>query len=109
MRMIINPTHTGTLVRKLAIQRNPSRLPLMEVQFNFERIGSGAVFHGLQMEVDPNPKAAVNFDIFFNVVEGDEGLTIDCDYNTDLFDEATIPARLAQVLRSFTPQCCICA
>ena len=42
------------------------------------------------MEVDPNPKAAVNFDIFFNVVEGDEGLTIDCDYNTDLFDEATI-------------------
>ena len=80
----------GTLVRKLAIRRDPSRLPLMEVQFNLERIGSGTVFRGLQMEVDPNPKAAVNFDIFFNVVESNQGLKIDCDYNTELFDEVTI-------------------
>jgi amino acid adenylation domain-containing protein len=80
----------GTLVRKLALPLNPSRLPLMEVQFNLERVGTSTEFSGLNVAVDPNPKSAVNFDIFFNVVESDNGLTIDCDYNTDLFDEATI-------------------
>src|SRR5579871_6805934 len=80
----------GTLVRKLAIPRDPSRLPLMEVQFNLERIGAGTEFAGLKATIDPNPKGAVNFDLFFNIVESDLGLMIDCDYNTDLFDEMTI-------------------
>lgn len=80
----------GTLVRKLGIQRNASRLPLIEVQFNLERLGGRAHFTGLDAQVQSNPKAAVNFDIFFNVVESETGLKIDCDYNTDLFDEQTI-------------------
>jgi amino acid adenylation domain-containing protein len=80
----------GTLVRKLGVRRDPSRLPLMEVQFNLERIGAGADFAGLKAHAEPNPKGAVNFDLFFNVVESDEGLTINCDYNTDLFDQETI-------------------
>jgi amino acid adenylation domain-containing protein len=80
----------GTLVRKLAMPLDPGRLPLMEVQFNLERIGASANFEGLKAEVDPNPKSAVNFDVFFNVVESAQGLMIDCDYNTDLFDKSTI-------------------
>jgi len=80
----------GTLVRKLGIPRDPSRLPLIEVQFNLERIGSAMKLPGLRAEVDPNPKAFVNFDLFLNVVESDQGLTLDCDYNSDLFDESTI-------------------
>jgi amino acid adenylation domain-containing protein len=80
----------GTLIRKLGIKRDPTRLPLMEVQFNVERVGDGLKFEGLEAEVEPNPKSAVNFDLFFNVIESSRGLTIDCDYNTTLFDEATI-------------------
>ncbi|MBV8572658.1 MAG: amino acid adenylation domain-containing protein, partial [Acidobacteriaceae bacterium] len=80
----------GTLVRKLGLKRDPSRLPLIEIQFNLERVASGAVFDGLAVEVDPNPKRAVNFDLFFNVVESAEGLTIDCDYNAVLFEPETI-------------------
>jgi amino acid adenylation domain-containing protein len=80
----------GRLVRKLQLQRDPSRLPLTEVQFNLERVGEGLEFDGFTAEVDPNPKSFVNFDIFLNVVESKDGLTIDCDYNTGLFDEATI-------------------
>ena len=80
----------GTLVRKLGIPRDPSRLPLIEVQFNLERIGSAMKLPGLRAEVDPNPKSFVNFDLFLNVVESDQGLTLDCDYNSDLFDESTI-------------------
>ncbi len=38
----------------------------------------------------PNAKAFVNFDLFLNVIESADGLRIDCDYNTDLFDESTI-------------------
>ncbi|MGI8988237.1 MAG: amino acid adenylation domain-containing protein [Bryobacteraceae bacterium] len=80
----------GTLVRKLALPRDPSRLPLIEVQFNLERVGAGLNFPGLEVQADPNPKAFVNFDLFLNVMESDDGLAIDCDYNTGLFDESTI-------------------
>jgi amino acid adenylation domain-containing protein len=80
----------GTLVRSLKLRRDPSRLPLLEVQFNLEKVGANLNFPGLQVEVDPNPKAAVNFDLFVNIVESDHGLVIDCDYNSDLFDRETI-------------------
>jgi amino acid adenylation domain-containing protein len=80
----------GRLVRKLTLQRDPSRLPLTEVQFNLERVGDGMNFDGFEAEVDPNPKSFVNFDIFLNIVESKDGLTLDCDYNTGLFDEETI-------------------
>jgi amino acid adenylation domain-containing protein len=85
----------GTLVRKLKLRRDPSRLPLVEAQFNLEKVGAGAEFTGLETEVDPNPKASVNFDLFLNVVESSNGLLIDCDYNTDLFDSQTITRWLA--------------
>jgi amino acid adenylation domain-containing protein len=80
----------GRLVRTLTLQRDPSRLPLMEVQFNLEHVGAGIEFSGLAAEVDPNPKAFVNHDLFLNIIESDQGLILDCDYNSGLFDRATI-------------------
>ena len=80
----------GTLVRKLRMPRDPSRLPLIEVQFNLERVGKRLPFQELTPKLDSCAKSFVNFDLFLNVVESEEGLTLDCDYNTDLFDEETI-------------------
>ena len=80
----------GRLVRKLALPRDPARLPLTEVQFNLERIADGLDFNGATGEVETNAKGFVNFDIFLNIRESKDGLAIDCDYNTGLFDEATI-------------------
>ena len=80
----------GTLLRNMKLRRDPSRLPLVEVQFNLEKVGANLNFPGLQVEVDPNPKTAVNFDLFVNIVESAQGLLIDCDYNSDLFDRETI-------------------
>ena len=80
----------GRLVRKLSIPRDPSRLPLIEVQFNLEKVGSNLQFAGLEATIDPNPKAFVNFDLFLNVIEGEDGLSIDLDYNSHLLDEATV-------------------
>ena len=85
----------GRLVRKLTIPRDPSRLPLTEVQFNLERVGEGLQFDGLDVDVDSNPKSFVNFDIFLNVVESKDGLVLDCDYNTGLYNESTIARWLA--------------
>jgi len=80
----------GTLVRKLALPREPGRLPLAEIQFNLERLAERLQLPDLEIEVTPNGKAHVNFDLFLNVIESPQGLRMDCDYNTDLFDAATI-------------------
>jgi amino acid adenylation domain-containing protein len=80
----------GTLVRKLAPVREPNRVPLAEIQFNLERLADHIELPGIGIDVVPNSKAHVNFDLFLNVIESDAGLSLDCDYNTDLFDAATI-------------------
>ena len=80
----------GTLVRGLPLQRVANRLPLTEFQFNLERLVEALDFGGVTAQVVPNAKAAVNFDLFVNVIESAAGLRIDCDYNRDLFDEATV-------------------
>jgi amino acid adenylation domain-containing protein len=80
----------GTLVRKLQLARESNRVPLAEIQFNLERLSDQIRLPGLTIEVAPNSKAAVNFDLFLNVIESESGLRLDCDYNTDLLDAATV-------------------
>ena len=80
----------GTLVRRLALPRDPQRMPLTDVQFNLERMAAPARFGGLRAAARGNPKAFVNFDLFFNLTETAEGIRLDCDYSTELFDAATV-------------------
>ncbi len=80
----------GTLVRQLNLPREAGRLPLAELQFNLERLADRIQLPDLTMDVVPNAKAFVNFDLFLNVIESAEGLRLDCDYNTDLFDASTV-------------------
>ena len=88
-------TTLGTIVRELAPPRETNRLPLTELQFNLERLAGRMKAGELTIDAEPNAKAFVNYDIFWNVIELPDGLRIDCDYNTDLFDEATIGRWLA--------------
>ena len=83
-------TTFGTLVRRLDLPREPGRLPLTEIQFNLERLADRIELPELTLDVVPNAKAFVNFDLFLNVIESTEGLRLDCDYNTDLFDASTV-------------------
>lgn len=80
----------GSLVQALNMPREVNRLPLIEAQFNLERLEQNLPFEGLAVTSSANPKRFVNFDLFFNAVAGGNGLIIDCDYSTDLFDKATI-------------------
>ncbi len=87
----------GTLLRQLKIASDPSRLQLVEVQFNLEQVGSGLKFEGLAADLSANPKTSVNMDLFFNFVDRGGELWLDCDYNTDLFEAATIDRWFAHV------------
>jgi amino acid adenylation domain-containing protein len=80
----------GTLVRRLEEQGRGSSEPLTRVQFNLERIGENLAFDGLTTRMAPNPKGAVHFDLFFNFIEGADGIRLDIDYSEELFDAATI-------------------
>ena len=80
----------GSMLRKLRLDREPGRLPLIEVQFNLERVGANVVFDGLTSEMRTNPKQFVNTDLFLNVIETTNDLEFMCDYNSDLFDETTL-------------------
>ena len=81
---------TGTILQHIAVPRSAGRPPLVEVIFNVDRDPGEAEFHGTEFACHRNPKRALHYDLFFNIVEGSAGLYMECDYNTDLFDAATI-------------------
>ncbi|CAN7236847.1 amino acid adenylation domain-containing protein [Bosea sp. LjRoot90] len=81
----------GALLKRLRVPPVSGRLPLVEVQFNLERLAGNLDFGpGTKAGAEPNPKAFSTFDLYFNIGESDEGLRIDCCYGADLFDAATI-------------------
>ncbi len=80
----------GTLVRALDIERSLNRLPLTEIQFNLEKLADNLKMSDLDASAEPNPKTAVNFDLFFNIIERRDGLRVDVDYNTALYDAETV-------------------
>lgn len=81
----------GTLVQKLKLPRDTSRLPLVSVMFNIDKAGLDLLsFQDLKFELITNPKQFVNFELFFNLVQTETTLEVECEFNTDLFDRATI-------------------
>ena len=80
----------GSILQRIKVPRVPSRLPLVEVNFNLDRDGVGLDFKGLQASMEQTRKYAVTFDLFFNVNEMEEGLFVDLDYNADLYDSYTM-------------------
>jgi len=82
----------GTLLTKLPILRDPSRLPLISVIFNVDRgMTSDAIgFEGLNVELKANARSFENFDLFLNAVEIDGRVELEAQFNTDLFERATV-------------------
>jgi amino acid adenylation domain-containing protein len=80
------------LVEQLALPRDESRLALVSVAFNFEQGFSGASLRlpGLQAELVSCAPRFDPYDLFVNAVEADGRVTLECRYNSDLFDAATI-------------------
>ena len=94
----------GGLLQKLAIARDPSRLPLVSVLFNLDQAidGSTLKFAELDVTYSANPRSFENFEIFVNAAEAKGVVTLECQFNTDLFSVDTIRRWLAayeQLLR----------
>ncbi len=104
----------GTLLRKLPMTRDPSRLPLVSVLFNVDRDAApnAGSFPDIEAEQGSVARACENFELFVNIVPVAAGMKIELQYNTDLFDAATV-TRWLQVyeclLRSATrdPSCSV--
>ncbi|MEL6548287.1 MAG: AMP-binding protein, partial [Myxococcota bacterium] len=99
----------GSLLQSLPIERDPSRLPLVSTLFNLDQaLAEDAYrFEGLKARYAGSPRAFEVFDIFLNVVAIDGRLELECQYNCDLFSEATIDGWLAaygQLLKSIAEQ-----
>ncbi len=77
------------LLRKLKVRRDAGGLFMVRAVFNLERDGE-LKFHGLEVETVTNPTGSTRTDIYLNITEKEQGLLLDCDYNADLFDRATI-------------------
>ena len=63
-----------SLLQKLRLPRDPSRLPLVAVSFNLDKVGAIPEFDSLDVELSVQPKGAINFDIEIDVVEEGGGL-----------------------------------
>ena len=80
----------GALLQKLALPRDPSRMPLLGAMFNIDRGSTGLDFTGLAAEFDINPKLRLNLDISFNLIETERGTQLYCAFNRDLFEPETM-------------------
>ncbi len=91
----------GRLVRRLRVPRDPGRIPIVSVQFNLDPPLdlSALTFGGLEASFSSNPRTFENFEIFLNLAEHADGLAMECQYNTQLFDRATIEAWLDVYVR----------
>ena len=87
----------GTLLKKLAMERDPSRLPLVSVMFNLDQALNADTlgFPGLKATFASTPRSYENFELFVNAVRLQGALHLECQYNADLFDGATVRRWLA--------------
>jgi amino acid adenylation domain-containing protein len=70
----------------------------VQLSFNLDQAVTGERlrFGGLRAEVATTPRAFENFDLFVNAAEKHGGLTLEAQYNTDLFDRATVERWMAE-------------
>ncbi|HEY1021267.1 MAG TPA: condensation domain-containing protein, partial [Flavisolibacter sp.] len=81
----------GSLLQKLPLRRDASRVPLVPVVFNIDMgMDNKVKFSGLTHQKISNPRAFEAFDLFLNVNGNAESLVFEWSYNTQLFQATTI-------------------
>ena len=80
----------GSLLQILRLSRDPSRAPIIPILFNLDRALTGFQLAGLKSEVEEVTRSSLVFDISINIVDQGPELDIGWEFNTDLFDAATI-------------------
>ena len=83
-------TTFGSLVRRLNVARDNSRTPFVSITFTLDRIGAPFDFGDVTIHSIATPKTYSNFELALNVVDSGTDMVVECDYNVDLFDAATV-------------------
>ncbi len=87
----------GSLVKQLPIARDPGRIPLMPILFNIDQVSDEPYrYQGLSVSFASNPRHYENFEITLNLAASSKKVVLECTYNTNLFDQQTIEARLRE-------------
>ena len=88
-----NQLSFGHLLQKLAIARDPSRVPMVPVNLTVDLnrdIESEFSFSGLIYEFKINPRKYASFEVQLHACMSKDSATFQCSYNTNLFKEETI-------------------
>lgn len=86
----------GQLLQKLAIVRDPSRVPLVPIMFNIDMgMTSQVTFNGLDFKVLSNPRTFEAFELFLNISGSENALILEWSYNALLFKPSTIEQMMA--------------
>jgi len=82
----------GSLLQKIRIERDPSRIPLISISFTHTQKYSRdkIKFGDCEVNYQLNPRFAETFEIHLNAVESANSIDFLCHYNTSLFDGETI-------------------
>ncbi|HEX7737139.1 MAG TPA: amino acid adenylation domain-containing protein, partial [Ktedonobacteraceae bacterium] len=79
------------LVSELALERETSRNPLFQVMFTLQStVVRELISANLVFGFGPTNPEVVVADLALSLWEGEDGISGSCEYNTDLFEEATI-------------------
>jgi amino acid adenylation domain-containing protein len=95
----------GSLLQKLAIPRDASRIPLVPAVFNIDLDGGSAksTFDELTTALVFNRGEFATFEFFLNAATTASGqIDLDCQYNTNLFSAASIQRRLGEFANLLT-------
>jgi amino acid adenylation domain-containing protein len=81
----------GSLLKKLDIPRDPSRVPLVPIVLNIDSgMGTGVNFKNLQFKLSSSPREYETFEIFLNITDNGESIKFEWSYNTQIFAAETI-------------------
>jgi natural product biosynthesis luciferase-like monooxygenase protein/amino acid adenylation domain-containing protein/non-ribosomal peptide synthase protein (TIGR01720 family) len=85
----------SSMSKKIKIRRDPKKWNLVPVSFNLDRASGGLNFFGLKAAGFTNSLDSSRLDLYLDITEIRGELTLDCDYDANLFDEATIQSWLS--------------
>ncbi|HUS25303.1 MAG TPA: amino acid adenylation domain-containing protein [Candidatus Binatia bacterium] len=86
----------GTLVPQLHLDRSDDRPPLISVAFNLDQREDCTGYAGLEVQTSRIHRAFENFELFVNLVDDGEALSIECSYNAALFGADSMRRRMQE-------------
>jgi len=86
------------LLNKLNLPRDISRAPLINCVFNLERLDESQSLENLFIEMHQQPIAYTRMDLTLTANLRGDKVSLECDYNSDLFQASTIDGLLNSYL-----------